>query len=58
MKAFSQKYYFHLDEFEHQVNDIWFNYTLKALKPDGKLYVPDLNKWFNKQGEEVISNDI
>ncbi len=54
MKSFSEKYYFHLDEFEHQINDIWFNYTLRALKPDGKLYIPDLNKWFNKQGEEVI----
>ena len=52
MIAFSQKYYFHLDEFEHQVNDIWFNYTLKALKPDGKLYIPDLDLWFNKKGEE------
>mgnify|MGYP001206871714 FL=1 len=54
MKLFSQKYYSHLDEFQHQLNDIWFNNTLRSLKPTGKLYIPDLNKWFNKQGEEVI----
>ena len=53
MKAFSQKYYSHLDEFQHQINDIWFNKMLTMLKDDGVLYVPILDKEFNKLGEEV-----
>ena len=54
MKSFSEKYYSHLDKSQHRVNNIWFDYTLRSLKSTGKLYIPDLNKWFNKQGEEVI----
>ena len=53
MKLFSEKYYFHLDEFQHQVNDIWFNNMLNMLTDSGQLYVPILNKTFNKLGEEV-----
>ena len=53
MIAFSQKYYSHLDEFQHQYNDIWFNKMLTMLSDEGQLYVPDLNKSFNKLGQEV-----
>ena len=53
MKAFSQKSYSHLDEFQHQINDIWFNKMLTMLKDDGQLYIPDINKSFNKLGEEI-----
>ena len=53
MKAFSQKYYSHLDEFQQQTNDIWFNKMLTMLKDDGQLYIPDINKSFNKLGEEI-----
>ena len=56
MIAFSQKYYSHLDEFQHQYNDIWFNKMLTMLKDDGQLYVPDLNKSFNKLGEEIVNS--
>ena len=38
---------------EHHMNNEWFNNTLSMLKEDGKLYVPLLDKWFNKSGEEV-----
>ena len=38
---------------EHVANNHWFNMMLKMLKDDGKLYVPMLNKTFNKQGEEL-----
>tara|TARA_R100001440_G_scaffold50528_1_gene70506 strand:+ start:73 stop:288 length:216 start_codon:yes stop_codon:yes gene_type:complete len=56
MKAFSQKYYSHLDEFQQQVNDMWFNKMLTMLSDEGQLYVPDLNKSFNKLGEEIVNS--
>ena len=56
MKAFSQKYYSHLDEFQQQVNDMWFNKMLTMLSDEGQLYVPDLNKSFNKLGEEIANS--
>ena len=56
MKAFSQKYYSHLDEFEQQINDMWFNKMLTMLSDEGQLYVPDLNKSFNKLGEEIVNS--
>ena len=56
MKAFSQKYYSHLDEFQQQVSDMWFNKMLTMLSDDGQLYVPDLNKSFNKLGEEIVNS--
>ena len=52
MMSFSQKYYPYLDEYEQQYNDIWFLKTLSYLKLNGKLYIPDLDLWFNKKGEE------
>jgi len=56
MIAFSQKYYSHLDEFQQQTNDIWFNKMLTMLSDEGQLYVPDLNKSFNKLGEEIVNS--
>ena len=53
MIAFSQKYYPYLDEYEQQYNDIWFFKMLSRLTDDGILFIPDLNKSFNKKGEEV-----
>ena len=38
--------------FEQQYNDIWFFQMLSQLKLSGKLYIPDLDLWFNKKGEE------
>ena len=40
---------------EHHMNNEWFNNMLSMLKDDGELYVPLLNKSFNKSGEEVSS---
>ena len=40
---------------EHHMNNEWFNSMLSMLKDDGELYVPMLNKSFNKLGEEVTS---
>ena len=52
MKSISEKYYPYLDPFEQQYNDIWFFQMLSQLKLSGKLYIPDLDLWFNKKGEE------
>ena len=41
---------------EHHLNNEWFNNMLTMLKPEGQLYVPLINKSFNKLGEE-INND-
>ena len=38
---------------EHHMNNEWFNNMLSILKPEGELYVPLLNKSFNRLGEEV-----
>ena len=53
MKSFSAKYFPDLNEFEQQYNDIWFNNMLNMLTEKGQLYVPILNKSFNKLGEEI-----
>ena len=51
----SQSYIKGLTFEEHHVNNEWFNNMLTMLKDDGELYVPMLNKSFNKSGEEVSS---
>ena len=51
--AFSQTYYPNLDPYEQQYNDIWVMKMLSMLKDDGVLFIPDLNKSFNKLGKEV-----
>ena len=38
---------------QHEINNKWFKNTLSMLKDDGELYVPCLNKSFNKLGEEI-----
>ena len=38
---------------EHHMNNEWFNNMISMLKPEGELYVPLLNKSFNRLGEEV-----
>ena len=35
------------------MNNEWFNNMLSMLKDDGQLYVPFLDKSFNKQGQEI-----
>ena len=38
---------------EHHYNNEWFNNMLTMLKPEGQIYVPLINKSFNKLGEEI-----
>ena len=49
----SQTYFTNLTLEQHIVNNNWLLNTLSMLKEDGVLYVPCLNKSFNKLGEEV-----
>ena len=50
---FSQTYYNTLTPMQHAANNAWFAHMLSYLKEDGVLYVPVLDKRFNKQGEEI-----
>ena len=38
---------------QHETNNNWFELMLYFLKEDGVLYVPVLDKEFNKKGEEI-----
>ena len=52
MIQWSQKYY-DLPQECHDVNNEWFDNIRTLMKEDGVLHVPDINKSFNKQGEEI-----
>ena len=49
----SQTYFPNLTLDEHIANNNWFKSMLYMLKDDGQLYVPILNKSFNKLGEQL-----
>ena len=51
----SQQYFQDLTPMEHAVNNTWFETMLEYLKDDGILYVPVIDKSFNKQGHELFS---
>ena len=55
--SWSKKYFTDLPQYHHDINDIWFRAMLELLTPDGVLVVPTLQKFFNKQGEEVDNGD-
>ncbi len=50
----SQSYIKGLTIDEHNANNNWLMNTLTMLKDDGILYVPILDKEFNRLGEEVL----
>jgi len=52
MIQWSQEYFTGLTYTQHMVNNQWFDMMLSQLKDDGTLFVPILQKTFNKQGEE------
>ena len=56
LSNWSQTYFTNLTLDEHTANNKWFRSMLYMLKEDGVLYVPILNKSFNKLGEET-NND-
>ena len=41
---------------QHNMNNRWFQSIRDKLTDSGVLYVPNLNKSFNRLGEEVNSN--
>ena len=49
----SQSYFTGLTLTQHSLNNLWFEIMLEELTPTGVLFVPILNKQFNKLGEEV-----
>ena len=53
-QQWSESYFTNLTSYEHNVNNNWFRSMLTMLKDDGELYVPILNKSFNKLGEEIV----
>ena len=42
---------------EHHMNNEWFNNMINRLTPEGQLYVPLIDKTFNRLGEEVNKED-
>ena len=53
IQQWSQTYFTDLTPVEHNINNNWFASMLSMLTPEGELYVPCLNKSFNKLGEEI-----
>ena len=53
----SQSYFTKLTPDQHIANNEWFDNMLNMLTDSGELYVPILNKTFNKLGEET-NNEI
>ena len=54
----SQTYFTNLTPDQHNANNNWFKNTVAMLKDDGILYVPVLDKNFNRLGEEVNTSYI
>ena len=52
-QQWSESYFTDLTSDQHTANNNWFKSMLTMLKDDGILYVPILNKEFNKLGEEI-----
>ena len=52
-QQWSQTYYTNLTPDQHIANNNWLLNTLAKLKDDGILYVPCLDKSFNRLGEEL-----
>ena len=55
-QQWSQSYFPDLTLDQHDVNNQWFQCMKDRLTDSGILYVPILDKEFNKSGEEVNTN--
>ena len=58
MNNWSQTYFTNLTLDQHNANNNWFKNTVAMLKDDGILYVPILDKNFNRLGEEVNTHKL
>ena len=56
-QQWSQSYFTDLTSDQHNVNNQWFQSMRDRLTDSGILYVPILDKEFNKLGEEVNNED-
>ena len=56
-QQWSQSYFPDLTPDQHNMNNRWFKSMRDKLTSNGILYVPILDKTFNKSGEET-NNDI
>ena len=52
-KQWSESYFPDLTSDQHNVNNQWFQSMRSMLTDSGILYVPILDKEFNKLGEEL-----
>ena len=52
-QQWSQTYYTNLTPDQHNMNNRWFQSMRDQLTDSGQLYVPNLNKTFNRLGEEL-----
>ena len=57
-QQWSQSYFTNLTPDQHNANNNWFKNTLSMLKDSGILYVPILDKNFNKSGEEITTHKL
>ena len=55
-QQWSQSYFTNLTPDQHNANNRWFKSIRDKLTDSGILYVPILDKEFNKSGEEVNTN--
>ena len=56
-QQWSQSYFTDLTSDQHNVNNQWFQSMRDKLTDSGILYVPILDKEFNKSGEEINNED-
>ena len=56
-QQWSQSYFTNLTPDQHDANNNWFQSMRDRLTDSGILYVPILDKEFNKSGEEINNED-
>ena len=56
-QQWSQSYFTNLTPDQHDANNNWFQSMRDRLTDSGILYVPILDKEFNKLGEEINNED-
>ena len=57
-QQWSESYFTNLTPDQHNANNNWFKNTVAMLKDDGILYVPILDKNFNRLGKEVNTHKL
>ena len=55
-QQWSQSYFTNLTPDQHNANNNWFKSITDKLTDSGVLYVPILDKEFNRLGEEINTN--